>query len=104
MNPTSDTVVEEVRQELLERSEVGIRKYNATLDRKDVATSQWIKHAREEAMDFTLYLTRLQRDMVRLEKIEAIARDLIYDRDYGLDMRGDLKALDDVLNGFDNAE
>jgi hypothetical protein len=54
-----DSIVEAVRQELLERSEVGIKKYNTTLDREDLSVSDWVKHAYEENLDSALYLKRL---------------------------------------------
>ena len=63
MENMKDSIVEAVRQELLERSEVGIKKYNTTLDREDLSTQDWIQHCLEEAMDMTLYLKRVHRDM-----------------------------------------
>ena len=36
-----DSIVESVRQDLLDRSEVGIKKYNTTLDRNDLETEEW---------------------------------------------------------------
>lgn len=54
-----DSIVEAVRQELLERSEVGIKKYNTTLDREDLSVSDWVKHAYEENLDSALYLKKL---------------------------------------------
>ncbi len=58
-----DSIVEEVRQDLLDRSEVGIKKYNTTLDRDDLTTVEWVQHALEEAMDLSLYLKRLYKDL-----------------------------------------
>jgi hypothetical protein len=58
-----DSIVEQVREELLQRSNVGIKKYGVTLDRTDLTPKQWLQHAREEAMDHLLYLTKLQRLM-----------------------------------------
>jgi hypothetical protein len=45
-----------------ERSEVGIKKYNTTLERTDLTTLEWLQHAQEEAMDFVLYLERLKHE------------------------------------------
>mgnify|MGYP003656304423 CR=1 FL=1 len=58
-----DSIVAQVREELLQRSNVGIKKYGVTLDRTDLTPKQWLQHAREEAMDHLLYLTKLQRLM-----------------------------------------
>ena len=63
-----DTIVEAIVDKFKERSEVGIKKYNTTLDREDLTTEQWIDHAIEEAMDMILYLERLKRDIVNINK------------------------------------
>lgn len=64
-----DTVVDEVRQDLLNRSEVGIKKYNTTLDRIDLEAEDWIEHAYQEALDFALYLKRLKRDIIAVKSM-----------------------------------
>ena len=56
--PIKDTIVDEVRKDLLRRSEVGIKKYNTTLDRTDLSHKEWLQHAYEEALDMALYLKR----------------------------------------------
>lgn len=61
---TRDSIVEEVVQDLQSRSELGIKKYNTTLDREDLTTEDWIVHAYEEALDFALYLKRLKKDII----------------------------------------
>lgn len=58
-----DSIVESVRQDLLDRSEVGIKKYNTTLDREDLDTVDWLVHAYEEMLDGALYLKRAQQDV-----------------------------------------
>jgi len=58
-----DSIVEEVRQDLLDRSEVGIKKYNTTLDRKDLEITDWITHAYQELLDGALYLKKLNQDV-----------------------------------------
>ena len=58
-----DTVVQEVREDLQQRSEVGIEKYNTTLDRKDVDLKGWLQHAYEETLDKALYLKRAIREL-----------------------------------------
>ena len=59
----TDSIVEQVRQDLLDRSNIGIKKYGTTLDRKDLGLKDFIIHAREEAMDLSLYLTRASNDI-----------------------------------------
>ena len=55
-----DQIVIRVLSKFAERSQVGINKYNTTLERTDLDTLQWLTHAQEEAMDFVLYLERLK--------------------------------------------
>ncbi len=57
-----DSIVESVVNQFKERSEVGIKKYNTTLDRTDLSTLDWINHAQQEAMDFVLYLEKLKKE------------------------------------------
>ena len=44
---------------ILNRAEVGKKKYGTTMDRKDLTELKWLKHAQEEAMDLTVYLEKL---------------------------------------------
>lgn len=64
-----DSIVEEAVEKMRSRSQVGINKYGVTLDRKDMSTVQWIDMAIEEQMDNIMYLTRLKKD---IEKMEAL--------------------------------
>ena len=63
-----DTIVEAIVDKFKDRSDIGIKKYNTTLDREDFTTEQWIDHAIEEAMDMILYLERLKRDITNIKK------------------------------------
>jgi hypothetical protein len=54
----TDSVVEAVRQDLLSRSQVGIKKYGVTLDRNDLSLKDWLIHAYEECLDQANYLKR----------------------------------------------
>jgi hypothetical protein len=69
INPTVDTVVRAVRQDLLDRSELGIDKYNNTLDRTDIDLKGWLQHAYEECLDQANYLKRSIIEIERNEKI-----------------------------------
>lgn len=44
---------------ILDRAEVGAKKYGTTMDRTDLSTADWIKHAQEEAMDLAVYLEKI---------------------------------------------
>lgn len=58
-----DSVVENVINRLKDRARIGYEKYDTDLDRNDLITEQWIEHAIEEALDFSLYLTKLKEQM-----------------------------------------
>lgn len=58
-----DSVVQTVVEKFVTRAEMGFKKYNATLDRKDLTTEEWINHALEEHMDAILYLTKLKQEL-----------------------------------------
>lgn len=61
--PQADSIVESVINQFKQRSEAGINKYGTTLDRNDLSTLEWIEHAKQEAMDFVLYLEKLKQEL-----------------------------------------
>jgi hypothetical protein len=60
-----DLVVEAVRNDLLERSKLGIKKYNTTLVDNPLSLKEWLQHAYEECLDQANYL---KRAIMELEK------------------------------------
>lgn len=62
-----DKVVEAVREDLLQRSQVGINKYNTTLERTDLNLKDWLQHSYEECLDMANYLKRC---IIEIEKNE----------------------------------
>jgi hypothetical protein len=66
----TDRNVEAVRKLLLDRSEVGIKKYGTTTDRDDLSLLQWLNHALMESLDQCVYLkraiTKLEEEMPKL--------------------------------------
>ena len=56
----SDKYVQQVKDKFEERSQVGIKKYNKTLERNDLSFLDWLTHLQEELMDATLYVERLK--------------------------------------------
>ena len=58
-----DSIVESVVRSYKQRSYVGIRKYNKTMDRNDLSTLEWLQHLQEELMDATLYLEKLKKEL-----------------------------------------
>ena len=57
----TDSVVESVISRFKKRSEVGIDKYNTTLEDSTESFKAFLNHAQEEAMDFCLYLEKLKQ-------------------------------------------
>jgi hypothetical protein len=58
-----DSVVRRVNEKFVSRAEVGYNKYNATMDRDDLTTEEWIDHAMEEMMDMLLYMEKLKEEL-----------------------------------------
>ena len=58
-----DKIVESVLSKFKERSEEGLRKYKATMDRKDLSGLEWLIHLQEELMDATLYIEKLKKEL-----------------------------------------
>ncbi len=59
-----DKIVESVIEQMKSRSEVGMKKYGTNLERTDLTTIEWIEHAKQEALDFALYLERIKQDLL----------------------------------------
>ena len=55
-----DSILESLIEKYKQRSELGIKKYNTTLDRTDLTLLDWINHAQDEAMDLSLYLQKIK--------------------------------------------
>jgi Zn finger protein HypA/HybF involved in hydrogenase expression len=55
-----DSIVESVIEQLKQRSETGINKYNTTLDRTDLSRLEWLQHLQEELFDASLYIEKLK--------------------------------------------
>ena len=62
MEKPIDSIVESVIAKFQQRSEVGIKKYNKTLDRTDLDYTDWLNHLQEELMDAVLYCERLRKE------------------------------------------
>lgn len=60
-----DTIVDSVVNRLKDRAIIGKVKYGTDLDRQDLTTTEWLDHAIEEALDFSLYLTKLKDNIKR---------------------------------------
>jgi hypothetical protein len=59
----TDTVVDSIVDSFISRAAQGKAKYGQTLDRQDLSTLEWIRHAQEELMDGILYLEKLKKTL-----------------------------------------
>jgi len=52
-------IEEKVATKLLERAEVGFKKYGTTMERNDLNLRDWLVHLQEELMDASVYVEKL---------------------------------------------
>lgn len=50
-----DMNVERVREKLLQRSIIGLKKYNCTTERTDLTELEWMIHWQDELLDAAVY-------------------------------------------------
>ena len=58
-----DSVIEQVRSKLLERSRVGISKYGVTLDRTDFSFIRWLEELQAELLDGAGYIQKIINEL-----------------------------------------
>lgn len=58
---TTDSIVDSIIDQFIERAKFGKEKYNTDLDRTDLGLLDWIEHAKQEHMDAILYLEKIER-------------------------------------------
>jgi hypothetical protein len=58
MNEVPDPLVQRVINRMRLRSNAGMETYGVTMERTDVGTIEWLRHAQEEALDLAIYLER----------------------------------------------
>lgn len=56
-------IEEQVCTEIMNRSQLGFKKYGTSMTRTDLSTREWLQHAKEEAMDLAIYLQRIINDL-----------------------------------------
>lgn len=57
----TDSVVDSIIDQFVDRAQFGKVKYNTDLDRDDLSVPEWIEHAQQELMDGILYLEKLKK-------------------------------------------
>ena len=58
-----DNNVNEICLEYMKRAEHGFKKYGVTTERRDLDLMDWIQHLKEELMDATVYIHRIQKEL-----------------------------------------
>ena len=58
-----DKNVTAVIERMLQRSDVGLRKYGVTTERTDLTVEQWLTHLQEELMDSCIYIEKLKNEL-----------------------------------------
>jgi hypothetical protein len=54
---------QEVCKNILDRQQLGLKKYGRTVAGNPLTERQWLQHAYEEALDMAIYLKRLMQEM-----------------------------------------
>tara|TARA_R110000822_G_scaffold179751_1_gene319570 strand:+ start:537 stop:734 length:198 start_codon:yes stop_codon:yes gene_type:complete len=62
-------IEDQVCQKLQERAEIGLKKYNTTMEREDLSTEEWLVHLQEELMDATVYIQKILHDIQRIKQV-----------------------------------
>lgn len=57
----TDSIVDSIIDQFVERASFGKQKYGTDLDREDLSVLEWIEHAKQEHMDAILYLEKLKK-------------------------------------------
>lgn len=58
-----DRNVASVADKMLERSDIGFKKYGTTTERNDIDLQGWLTHLQEELMDASIYIERIKNEL-----------------------------------------
>jgi len=58
---TSDAIVNDVLDLFIKRHKQGMKKFKITMEKNNKPVVEWIKDAKEEAMDKVLYLAKIEK-------------------------------------------
>jgi hypothetical protein len=67
----TDSIVDGVIDQLIDRANVGKTKYNTDLDRTDLSTLDWLNHLQQELLDGANYIEKLKKVMYGDRKTET---------------------------------
>ena len=57
------TIEQSVIKKIKARRKAGLVKYGVTMERGDLTIKQWLTHAQEEAMDLSIYIEKLLKEL-----------------------------------------
>jgi len=57
----TDSIVDSIIDQFVQRAIMGKEKYGCGLDREDLNIIEWIEHAKQEHMDAILYLEKIKK-------------------------------------------
>ena len=72
----TDSIVDTIVDKFITRAKFGKNKYGTDLDRTDLSVVDYLQHAKEEAMDLTLYLEKAIK-MIKEEDIKQELSDFV---------------------------
>jgi nicotinamidase-related amidase len=67
MNIEVTGIEAQVCQEIARRQKLGLQKYGITVEDSLLAITEWVRHAKEEALDMAIYLTKLEVTIKNLQ-------------------------------------
>ena len=63
IKPTNDPIINDVLKLHIKRHKQGMKQFKKTNTNNTKPMLEWIKDAREEAMDFVVYLTKIEKQL-----------------------------------------
>ncbi len=59
-----------VCREIARRQQLGIQKYGVTVENNRLRFIEWVRHAKEEALDLAVYLTKMECELRAQEEAQ----------------------------------
>jgi hypothetical protein len=63
IKPTNDPIINDVLKLHIKRHKQGMINFKKTITQNTKPMLEWINDAREEAMDFVVYLTKIEKEL-----------------------------------------
>jgi hypothetical protein len=90
-----DSIVTRIVDRFKSRAEMGNKKYNTDLDRKDLTVGEWIQHLQDELHDAYLYSEKLkvEHSIQKADEIRQLMNEWITELNFsGVNMTADVFA------------